>query len=111
MGSRAFLNRPAPRVSARYDKGEELCFPHQGVHQRWRARERTALATTSPETLSAYLPLLKIQVSNVGAMGKEGHSYWPVTNQVAAADRIADQKGCDPQERASLKKRLPRASG
>ena len=77
-------------------------------HQRWRARERTALASTSPETLSAYLPLLKIQISNVGWMGKEGHSYWSLTSQIATANRIADQKGCNPQERASLKERLLR---
>ena len=46
-------------------------------HQRWRTRERTALTSASPEALSA-----------------------------ATADRIANHKGRNPQERASLKKRL-----
>ncbi|MDU1209498.1 MAG: hypothetical protein E6984_28155 [Klebsiella michiganensis] len=59
-------------------------------HQRWRTRERTALTSASPEALSAHLPLL----------------YWPVKRQAATADRIANHKGRNPQERASLKKRL-----
>ncbi len=33
---------------------------------------------------------------------------WPVKRQVAKADRIAKHKGRNPQERASLKKRLLR---
>jgi hypothetical protein len=77
-------------------------------HQRWRTRERTALAGTTPESLSVYLPLLENQVSSVWLMGKDGHSYWPAERQVATADRIADYKGRSPQERASLKKRLLR---
>jgi hypothetical protein len=75
-------------------------------HQRWRTRERTALAGASPEGLSAHLPLLENQVSNVWSMGKDGHSYWPVARQVAVAERIANHKGRSPQERAALKKRL-----
>ncbi|MDU7705490.1 MAG: hypothetical protein E7K09_25430 [Klebsiella pneumoniae] len=59
-------------------------------HQRWRTRERTALTSASPEALSAHLP------------------YWPVKRQAATADRIANHKGRNPQERASLKKRLLR---
>ncbi|MDU6990819.1 MAG: hypothetical protein E6366_22765 [Escherichia coli] len=47
-------------------------------HQRWRTRERTALTS----------------------------AYWPVKRQAATADRIANHKGRNPQERASLKKRL-----
>ena len=57
-------------------------------HQRWRTRERTALT------------------SSVWSMGKDGRSYWPVKRQAATADRIANHKGRNPQERASLKKRL-----
>jgi len=56
-------------------------------HQRWRTRERTALTSASPEALSAHLP---------------------VKRQAATADRIANHKGRNPQERASLKKRLLR---
>ena len=72
------------------------------------ASERTALASASPDALSVHLPLLENQVSNVWSMGKDGHSYWPVKRQSAMADRIANHKGRDPQERASLKKRLLR---
>ena len=77
-------------------------------HQRWRTHERTALAAASPEALSAYLPLLENQVSNVWSMGKVGRSYWAIKCQAATAERIASRKGCNPQERASLKKRLLR---
>lgn len=77
-------------------------------HQRWRTRERTVLASASPDALDAHLPLLENQVGNVWSMGKDGRSYWPVKRQVATADRIANRKGCNPQERASLKKRLLR---
>ena len=70
--------------------------------------ERTALASASPEALCAHLPLLENQVSNVWSMGKDGRSYWPVKRQAATADRIANHKGRNPQERASLKKRLLR---
>lgn len=75
-------------------------------HQRWRTRERTALSSASPDALNAYLPLLENQVSSVWAMGKDGRSYWPIKRQVTTADRIANDKGCNPHERASLKKRL-----
>lgn len=72
-------------------------------HQGWRTRERTALASASPEALSAHLPLLENQVSSVWSMGKDGRSYWPVKRQAATADRIANHKGRNPQERDSLK--------
>ena len=75
-------------------------------HQRWRTRERTALAGLSHEGLSAHLPLIENQVSDVWSMGKDGRSYWPVVRQVTAAKQIADHKGRSPQERSSLKKRL-----
>ena len=67
-------------------------------HQRWRTRERTALTSASLEN----------QASSVWSMGKDGRSYWPVKRQAATADRIANHKGRNPQERASLKKRLLR---
>jgi hypothetical protein len=75
-------------------------------HQRWRTSERMALASATPEALSAHLPLLENQVSSVWSMGKDGRSYWPVERQVAMADRIAAHKGHNPQERAALRERL-----
>jgi len=77
-------------------------------HQRWRARERSTLASSSLDGLNAHLPLLENQVSNVWTMGKDGRSYWPIICQVAMADQIANRKGHSPQERSSLKKRLLR---
>jgi hypothetical protein len=77
-------------------------------HRRWRTRERTALASASPEALNVHLPLLKNQVSNVWWMGKDGRSYWPLARQIAVAERIAGCQGRNPKERASLKKRLLR---
>jgi hypothetical protein len=77
-------------------------------HQRWRSRERTALASAPPDTTSAYLPLLERQVSNIWSMSKDGRTYWPIRNQEATADRIANHRGRNPQERAALKKRLMR---
>src|SRR6218665_4200986 len=77
-------------------------------HQRWRPRERTALASASPDALSAHLPLLENQVRSVWSMGKDGRSYWPVKRQAATAAPIAQHKGPNPHERASLKKRLLR---
>ena len=77
-------------------------------HQRWRTRERNALASASPEALSSHLPLLENQVSSVWSMGKDGHSYWPIAQQVVMAERIANRQGRNPQERAALKKRLLR---
>lgn len=77
-------------------------------HQRWRTRERSALANASPEALSSHLPLLENQVSSVWSMGKDGHSYWPIAHQVVMAERIANRQGRNPQERTALKKRLLR---
>ena len=77
-------------------------------HQRRRTRERTALTSATPESLSAYLPLLENQVSSVWSMGKDGRSFWPVERQAATTDRIATHKGRSPQERTSLKQRLLR---
>ena len=71
-------------------------------------REDKKLTSASPEALSAHLPLLENQASSVWSMGKDGRSYWPVKRQAATADRIANHKGRNPQERASLKKRLLR---
>jgi len=75
-------------------------------HQRLRARERTALSAASPEALIGYLPLLENQVSNVWAMGKDGHIYRPVKHQETAADRGASRRGATTKEIASLKQRF-----
>ena len=45
---------------------------------------------------------------SVWSMGKDGHSYWPLDRQIAAAERIASYKGQTPHERNSLKQRLLR---
>ena len=77
-------------------------------HQRWRTRERTALSSASLEVLDAHVPVPENQISNVWRMGKDGRYYWPAKRQAATADRIANHKGRNSQERAALKKRLLR---
>jgi len=77
-------------------------------HQRWRPHERTALTGASPDALSAHLPLLEKQVSNVWMMGKDGRHYWPIAGQAELAEYIANHRGRSPQERTALKKRLLR---
>lgn len=77
-------------------------------HGRWRTRERNALSSASPEALDSHLPLLENEVGNVWSMGKDGHSYRPISRQVAMAERIANRQGRTPQERSSLKNRLLR---
>ena len=86
--------------------GHTTCRSEREDKKLWH--QRTALASASPEALCAHLPLLENQVSNVWSMGKDGRSYWPIKRQAATADRIANHKGRNPQERASLKKRLLR---
>lgn len=77
-------------------------------HRRWRTRERNALINASTEALASHLPLLENQVSNVWSMGKDGHTYRPISHQIAMAERTANRQGRSPQECASLKKRLLR---
>ena len=77
-------------------------------HQRWRTRERNNLASTPNDAWDEHLPLLENQVSNVWAMGKDGHFYCPTARQVLMAEQIATRQGRNPQERSSLKKRLMR---
>ena len=74
-------------------------------HQRWRARERTALTSASLDELEAYLPLFENEVSNVWSMGKDGRQYWPISNQIVIAEEIAQRKGRNLKERLSLKMR------
>jgi len=75
-------------------------------HTRWRTTERMTLHSASPEELEAHLPVLERAVSNVWAFGKDGHTYRPLARQDEAAEQIANRIGCNPQERASIKKRL-----
>lgn len=53
-----------------------------------------------------YLPLLENQVSNVWAMGKDGHIYNASKGQETMADLVASRRGKNPEEIASLKQRL-----
>lgn len=75
-------------------------------HRRWRAKERTALNGVAHADLEAYLPSLENQVSNVWDMGKDGRQYWPVRNQIAAAEQTSQRIGHTVKERAALKQRL-----
>ena len=70
-------------------------------HQRWRTRERTALTSASPEALSAHLPPAGKPGQQRLVDGQGWPPYWPVKRQAATADRIANHKGRNPQERAS----------
>lgn len=64
-------------------------------HQRWRTHERTALASASPDALSAHLPLLENQVSNVWSMGNQVRKFNSLS--VARSDqRIADVANAPP---------------
>ncbi len=77
----------------------------QTWHQRWRARERTALTSAKHDDLDGYLPLLEKQVSNVWDMGKDGKQYWPIHKQSIIAEISAQKKGRTATECLSLKKR------
>ncbi len=74
-------------------------------HQRWRARERTALNGTNLDNFDAYLPMLENQVSSIWDMGKDGKQYWPIHKQTIIAELTAQRKGHTIQERASIKLR------
>ncbi|MCE3603212.1 hypothetical protein LXA47_06275 [Massilia sp. P8910] len=75
-------------------------------HGRFRTRERQALVAASPEALESHLPVLERQVSNVWSMGKDGHHYHPLAEQIYWADWFAQRRGRNVHERAALKKRL-----
>ncbi|MFC4158306.1 hypothetical protein [Chitinimonas lacunae] len=76
-------------------------------HRRLRTLERTAMAGTSAEAWSAYLPLLENQACTVWEMGKDGRHYQSPREFAEIAEHRANRQGRTPQERASLKKRLP----
>jgi hypothetical protein len=75
-------------------------------HKRLRARERTALNSTSPDGFEAYLPLLENQVSNVWSMGKDGRQYWSFPEQKQAAHQTSRRKGNTARECTALEQRL-----
>lgn len=77
-------------------------------HRRWRARERTALTSASPEALDGYQTITRNQVSSTWLMDKDGHLYWSDEFRAALAKRFASEQGCTPRERAALETRLLR---
>lgn len=60
-------------------------------HRRWRTRERRVLATATPEDFEEHLTLLARDVSDPWCMGKDGHSYWPLSKQAKLAEYLANQ--------------------
>ncbi|HIF0227007.1 TPA: hypothetical protein ACXYKD_003983 [Legionella anisa] len=75
-------------------------------HKRWRARERTGLASTSLQNFDSYLPLLENEISNTWQMGKDGKQYWSLKSQAIIAERVAQNKGLTLKERLSIKQRV-----
>lgn len=74
-------------------------------HQRLRARERTAISSTSFEDLDSYVPISEKVVSNTWQMGKDGKQYWPLKSQAIIADNTAQNKGRSQKEKLSIKQR------
>lgn len=100
--SRSYRKTPiSANVNCHSERADKVIW-----HQRLRACQRTELASTPTEALDAYLPLDRRQVSNVWNMGKDGKHYFPKHRQIALAKEMANRKGCNPQERTVLKKRL-----
>lgn len=77
-------------------------------HGRWRANERTSLASADPEKLESHLPVPQRQVSNPWIMGKDGRQRWPLDSQERFAKDLAESKGRTEPERRSLAVRLLR---
>ena len=75
-------------------------------HRRWRAHERTAMASTPLDDEDGKLPEFVEQLSDVWAMGKDGRQYWPVAEQKKTARRLARRKGHGRKERQALEARL-----
>ncbi len=77
-------------------------------HGRWRANERTALASADQAKLDAHLSIPERQVSNPWSMGKDGRQRWPLDSQERFARDLAENKGRMDPERRSLAVRLLR---
>ena len=75
-------------------------------HRRWRAHERTALASSPLDDEDSALPESVNQLSNVWNMGKVGRQYWPLSKQTKAARRFARRIGRGRKERKALEARL-----
>lgn len=94
-----------PNASAPSERADK-----QTWHGRWRARERTALASASIEALrdpeGGYQPVPVRAVSDPWGMAKDGRSYWSGKDQATAAAEIAARKAVTLEERASMRERL-----
>jgi len=75
-------------------------------HRRWRAHQRTVMATFPLDDEDNALPVSINRLSNVWDMGKDGRLYWPLTEQEKAAKRSANSQGRTRKERKALCKRL-----
>lgn len=74
-------------------------------HKRWRSRERMTLGSATTDQ-TEHVTLLRNQVSNTWAMGKDGKSYWPEFRQIVMAERMVNNRGQSQKQCISLKKRL-----
>ena len=76
-------------------------------HQRFRSRERNALAVVArDDNLAEHVTTHFKQVSNPWGMEKDGKSYSSKRLQQAVAERIANRQGRTQRERESIKVRL-----
>ena len=71
-------------------------------HRRWRAHERTALASSPLDDEDGNLPVSVNELSNVWDMGKDGRQYWPLAKQKKTARRCARRIGRGRKERKAL---------
>ena len=77
----------------------------QAWHRRWRAHQRTALASTPLDDEDSTLPESVRQISDVWAMGKDGRHYWSLSSRKGTAKRLARKKGRGRKERKALEAR------
>ncbi|MBK5962555.1 hypothetical protein CCR95_00105 [Thiocystis minor] len=101
--ARSRLHTPMfSHTTCRSERFDKTCW-----HRRWRAHERCALATASPEDFEEHLTCLAREASNPWNMGKDGRSYWPLSEQTERAECLANQdERLDPRERSSRKEAL-----
>lgn len=76
-------------------------------HGRWRAAERTLLATVLPGDADAHMTTLARSVSDPWGMAKDGRRFWSLEQQAAAASRAA-RAGRSKAESAALEVRALR---
>ena len=75
-------------------------------HRRWRAHQRTALASAPLDDEDSKLPESMKQLSDIWDMGKDGRQYWPLSSQARTAKRFARRKDRGRKEREALEARL-----